>query len=88
METYAEEAEVEMQQRHEHEDQEDPPPQLEQVLRRAEVAERGNACEHAASFGPTLGQQEEEAAAQGQVPEGADAKQSLYIFKIRTKLFV
>ena len=70
METHAEQAQVKVQQRHEHEDQENPTPQLQEVLRRTLVTEGGDTCKHAASLPPALSQQEEEPPPQRQVPAG------------------
>lgn len=68
--THGERAEVKVQQRHEHEHQQDAAAQLQQVFGGTLVAEGGNAGKDAAGLAATLGQQEEQSTAQGQVPVG------------------
>lgn len=67
--THTERAQVQAQQRHEHEDEEDSSSQLQQMFGGLTLGNRRDAGEHAASFLPALSEEEEQAAAQSQVPE-------------------
>lgn len=66
---YREEVGVEVEEGHEHQHQQDPAPQLHVLLGRA-LAHGGHAREHALALRPGLRQEQQQAPAQGQVPEG------------------
>ena len=68
-ETYREEAGVKVEQRHEHQDQQDSASELHVLLGGA-LTHGGDAREHALAFGSGLGQQQQQASSEGQVPAG------------------